>query len=368
VATTANVFAQIWHRGAEQAARDLGIENAFILQESPDGTGDLQQAISNVQISYLRGADMVTGYLSGGYALPGVAKAAADNGMTLAYAWNERPWFTPVDANKSWVNFLTPDNFDVGRLIAKSLFEAMEGEGGFVAIIGAPGTGSSERRTIGMQQAMKETPGVKLLGQQIGNYNRTDSREAMDQLLTAHPDFKGVWAANDDTAIGAISALEDRGKTDVRVCGTDATQEALNMIKDGSYTASFSPHAPWMSGFCVVNAFDAIHGWEPSVPERMLYSEGLVVTKDNVDAYYELLYGSDELPVDYRKMSRTLNPQDWDTQVPLRPIHPEQLWSYTPKPPGYNLPKEYAEARANGQFEEVKRTYAEHYKTNAFKV
>jgi ribose transport system substrate-binding protein len=52
-------------------------------------------------------------------------------------------------------------------------------------------------------------------------------------MLQAHPDLKGVFGINDDSALGAVSVLEAAGRKDIVVVGFDATAQAVEAIRSG---------------------------------------------------------------------------------------------------------------------------------------
>ena len=95
-----------------------------------------------------------------------------------------------------------------------------------------------------------------------------------------------------------------------------------------------------------------------------MFTGATLITKENVDAYNNYMYGQKNLPFDWKKMSRTLHPEDWDPQNYVWPMNLEVLWDYAKdkKPAGYTLPKEYTEAVAKGEIEALKKLYEEHYK------
>ena len=55
--------------------------------------------------------------------------------------------------------------------------------------------------------AAKTYPGIKVVASRAGNYQRAEGRRAMAEMLSAHGDMRGVLAANDYMAFGALEAL-----------------------------------------------------------------------------------------------------------------------------------------------------------------
>ena len=73
--------------------------------------------------------------------------------------------------------------------------------------------------------------------------HRLDRAQALDvatNLLQANSDVTGIFAENDEMALGAIQALGDRAGTDVKVVGFDGTEDALAAIQAGTMTATIA--------------------------------------------------------------------------------------------------------------------------------
>ena len=56
----------------------------------------------------------------------------------------------------------------------------------------------------------------------------------MEDMLQAHRGLRGIFAINDDSALGALSVLEAAKRRDVVIVGFDATTEAQDAIRRGS--------------------------------------------------------------------------------------------------------------------------------------
>jgi len=56
----------------------------------------------------------------------------------------------------------------------------------------------------------------------------------METMLQSHPEINGVFAINDSTALGALSALRQAKRDDIIMVGYDADPEAQEEILKGS--------------------------------------------------------------------------------------------------------------------------------------
>ena len=55
----------------------------------------------------------------------------------------------------------------------------------------------------------------------------------MADILTANPQIDAVYSLDDETSIGALQAIEDAGRTDIKaITGGGGCQEYFNIIKE----------------------------------------------------------------------------------------------------------------------------------------
>lgn len=78
-------------------------------------------------------------------------------------------------------------------------------------------------------------------------------------MITAHPKVKGVFAANDEMALGASQAIQTN-KLDIPIIGIDGTTDGLASIAQGDVTATIEQQPFNMTYLAVENALKAIKG------------------------------------------------------------------------------------------------------------
>lgn len=134
------------------------------------------------------------------------------------------------------ITYVGTDNRKGGQLAARVLAEALGGQGELALIHGVPGNESQDDRAAGFVDALAAHPGLKLVARQPANSERALGLTVMESILTAHPGVKGVFATNDQMALGAVEAIEARGlRGKVRIVGFDATDEAVTAANAGRY-------------------------------------------------------------------------------------------------------------------------------------
>jgi len=131
------------------------------------------------------------------------------------------------------VSHIASDNEKGGRLLGDYLAKRLGGAGN-VAIIDHPIVASVQERTRGFEAAIAEHPGIKIVQRPPGEGQRDKALRAAQDILQANPDISAIFGINDDSALGALAAVESAGLQDkVIVLGFDGTPEAREAIKAG---------------------------------------------------------------------------------------------------------------------------------------
>lgn len=215
-----------------------------------------------------------------------IVEGAQKAGAYLVTQWNKPADLKVTDYDK-WLSHITYNGVESGQQIGDALAKAIGGSGGIIALQGILDTGAAKDRFAGLEKSLAANPGVKLLDDQTANFSRAEALTVTKTLLAKYGnDVKGVWAANDDMALGALEALKAAGRTDVAVVGIDAVPDALTAIQDGSMTATVSSDGPWQGGiglaigYCVATGELSVD--DISAKDRAWYAKQFLITKDNV--------------------------------------------------------------------------------------
>lgn len=104
----------------------------------------------------------------------------------------------------------------------------------------------------------------------------------MTNLLQAHPDVDGVFAENDEMALGAIKALGSKAGKSVQVVGFDGTPDGLKAVQDGTLYASVAQQPKELGRIAVRNALRAA---EDKKVEQTVKVPVKVVTQQNVAGF-----------------------------------------------------------------------------------
>ena len=172
------------------------------------------------------------------------------------------------------------DNRAGGRLAATYMVRAL-GDSGAVAVIGQPETQTGLDRQQAFIEELAHHPRMAVVAVLNGGGVRDRALKAADDILQGHQDLRGIFAINDETALGAMAAARARGKTAATftVVGYDATPEAVAAIKAHSILKADVAQQPRDIGARAVDAVAAYLAGQPTdsvvtVPVRLVEAEG----------------------------------------------------------------------------------------------
>ncbi|NEC85609.1 substrate-binding domain-containing protein [Streptomyces sp. SID12501] len=184
--------------------------------------------------------------------------------------------------NADTATLVASDNTAGGRLAAKALAEKLGGSGTIVVLQGQAGTSASRERGAGFTEGLKAYPGIKIVAKQPADWDRTKGLDVMTNLLQANSGISGVFAENDEMALGAIKALGSKAGKSVQVIGFDGTTDGLKAVADGSLYASVAQQPKELGRIAVENALRVAEGKDV---EKAVMVPVKVVTKENVAAF-----------------------------------------------------------------------------------
>lgn len=185
----------------------------------------------------------------------------------------------------------TSDNYQMGELIIRYLFdELMGGKGTVIALTHRPHPGVV-KRCIAFDNLLKEYPDIKLITEQHVPAEQpiNDAQNIVENLLLANAEkdsITAIWAAWDEPAIGATQALKEAGRDEVLVTGVDGNQQAVSLIaEDGNLKATVAQNFEGMATIVVDEMEKLFDGQEIEFGEK--YAPATLITLDNVEDFIE---------------------------------------------------------------------------------
>ena len=98
---------------------------------------------------------------------------------------------------------------------------------------------------------------LDVVSSQTANFNRSEGMTVMENMLQANSDIQGVFAHNDEMALGAVEAI---GNKDILVVGFDATDDAMAAVAEGRMAATVAQKPDLMGATAVETALKLIAG------------------------------------------------------------------------------------------------------------
>ncbi len=250
--------------GAREAAAELGVKLVVV-----DAQNDAISQINQVQTFTTQGVkSIIINPVDSTQARP-AANAAETANIPLISVDRS------IDGGKVASEIIS-DNVQGGRLAALELGRTTSGA--VVHLQGIPGTSASRDRGQGFEKGLSSGT-IQVVATQPADFDRTKGLDVMTNLLQSHPTLAGVFAENDEMALGAIRALGDRAGKDVQVVGFDGTPDALVAIEVGAMAATIAQQPKVLGRTAVEQAVKAAKGEQV---QHVIDVEVKVVTRQNV--------------------------------------------------------------------------------------
>ncbi|MBE1498321.1 ribose transport system substrate-binding protein [Amycolatopsis lexingtonensis] len=230
----ANPFRIAETQSIKDEAAKLGIASDKLLVTNAQS--DLNKQISDIKSMLDRGAQLlVVAPLNSDGLQPALdaAKAKKVPVVTIDRKVTSQPC-------TDYLTFIGSNFVEQGKRAAQEMARVTGGTGKVAILLGASGNNVTTDRTSGFKDELAKTPGLSVVAEQTGEFDRSKGQAVMEQLIQSHPDITAVYAENDEMGVGAVNALKTAGKTpgkDVKVVSIDGTRNAVQLIADGSYNA-----------------------------------------------------------------------------------------------------------------------------------
>jgi ABC-type sugar transport system substrate-binding protein len=150
-------------------------------------------------------------------------------------------------------------------------------------ISGAVGASAAIDRAKGFREKMGDC-GITIPDglSQTGNWGVPESKAVMEAFLKKTTDIQGVFAHNDEEAIGAIQAIQEAGLVpgkDIKVIGVDATADGFKYLIDGTLNADIECNpllAPqvYEAALAGLNGDTSLPKWVPSQEGQFFAAQG----------------------------------------------------------------------------------------------
>lgn len=266
-----NPFFAAMETGAKEAAAEIGAT-----LNTQDAQLDLANQNTQIDAFIQQGVDLIviSAVDQAGIA-PAIERAKAAGIIVMA-----------VDTPAVGADAVFQTNaVQAGEVSCTYLFEQMGGKGQVLLVDGTPIQTIIDRIT-GCKNVAANYPDIQIVGQQASRNDRASGMSVTTDMLTANPDVTGIFGMNDPSALGAVLAVEQAGKSgQIKVTGVDGSPEAVQeLTRDGSPFIGSATQNPGEMVRQAVKAAVAITEGQ-TLTETNVLIPSVLVTRDNVGEY-----------------------------------------------------------------------------------
>ncbi len=246
---------QFWQAvklGAERAAADYGVEISF---EGPESETQVDKQLDMLQAALAKNPQAI-------------ALAALDSKAATPYLEKAEAAGIPVVGFDSGVDSpivkttAATDNYAAAALAADKMAELIGGKGKVGVIVHDQTSKTGVDRRDGFVNTIKEKyPDIEVVGIQYGEGDHAKSTEAAKAIMTANPDIKGMFGANEGSIAGVINATKELNKVgNVVIIGFDSGKLLLDAIKNDIVAGAVSQDPVGIGYKAVEAAYKAYKG------------------------------------------------------------------------------------------------------------
>jgi len=146
---------------------------------------------------------------------------------------------------------------------------------------------AEERRNSWQAEFFDKRPDVKIVGEQIANWNKDEAMKYMEDWVQSNDTIDAIISMNDNMAAGALEVVKDNPKyQNILAYGVDGTAEAVLLIKEGKMTSTTLQNAYELAEKLLDTSNKLLTGEATQIDTDI---SNPLINKDNVDEYIEIL-------------------------------------------------------------------------------
>lgn len=183
-----------------------------------------------------------------------------------------------------YVSFVSSENekgaYETGKKLAEVMKQKGWDKGGYGISSISLARQNGKLRTEGFRRAMKEAGIAEVALNQMQRYTADETFRFVQDMITAHPDMRGVFVQTDAPTLGAARAIQVAHKqSDVALVAFDGIPQFVDMLKNGTLAVS-GMQQPYLMGQKAAGALlDDLAGKQPP---KSIVVPVVVVSKDNL--------------------------------------------------------------------------------------
>lgn len=179
------------------------------------------------------------------------------------------------------------DPYLQAKVNAELAVEQVPENANVVILKGPPGNfHADERYKCWQEEFLAKRPDVKVVGEEIANWNKDEAMDYMETWVQANDKIDAIISMNDNMAAGALEVVkDDPAFKDILAYGVDGTAEAVLLIEEGLMTSTSLQSAYDLAEALLDTANKLLTGAEEQIDIDI---DCPLITKDNVQEYIEM--------------------------------------------------------------------------------
>lgn len=267
------------HAGAAAAANALHVN---IVWKGTETETDVSGQVNILQDFITKHVNAISFAASDAHGLVGTAQSAIKAGIPVVNIDSGLSPQTPP--------LVATNNVAAAGKAADILAKQINYRGDVALLPFVPSAATSIQRQQGFEQELKKYPNIHLVSVQYDQSDINMALSEMENILTSHPNLKGVFAANEPGVIGVVHALIGRGQVGkVKVIGFDNAPDEVSALTAGQVSALIVQN-PYRIGYLGVQ--EAVNLIQHKKVPNSVDTGSTVVTKENLNqpAIHKLVF------------------------------------------------------------------------------
>ena len=269
-------FWQAVKAGADKAAAELGVTVTF---EGPESETQVDRQMDMLAAALSRNPDAIGFAALDSQAATPLLQQAKDAGIPVI------AFDSGVDSDIP-LTTATTDNVAAAALAADKMAELIGGEGKVAIVAHDQTSRTGIDRVEGFVNRIKEAyPKIEVVSVQYGGGDQLQSTEITKSILLANPDLKGMFGANEGSAIGVANGKTELS-SNIVVIGFDSGAAQKGMITSGVMNGAITQNPVGIGYETVAAAVKALKGekLEPVIDTGFYYYDAATMANPEIAA------------------------------------------------------------------------------------
>lgn len=180
-----------------------------------------------------------------------------------------------------YITYVGTDNFNASKIGAEKLTEELGNQGNVIIVRGANGNSVGDARVEGFKAGLGD--GIEIVGEQPGDWSNDIAKQVTENMLQANPEVDGLFTASDVMLDGILQAMEDAGRTDIKIMSFDGSDDGKALIEEGLVLGTMAQFPDVMGKTAVDTLLGVLDGTtDPATVEKYIDSGTECITADSL--------------------------------------------------------------------------------------